>query len=196
LSFFLHRFRAFRPEPCPGGTAPDTLQRLRPDHLPGHRGQQPGCCRAFFREENWNLGRQILVMSWVTLVIGLGSFFSHRLYLPSSWIVDTLATAAAGRSVHVFRRHLPHYLINLVNYVRLLRRNVRIVQEANQRLEHPKAEAAIRKEQRAAGRDRGGKQQDTFRVASMTCSTSRPRKTMSRYTTRAESPAGCCCAAA
>jgi len=95
----------------------------------------------FFREENWNLGRQILVMSWVTLVIGLGSFFLtdfifRRHGLSTRWL-RLLPVVQFTFFVAIF----PITVINLVNYVRLLRRNVRVVQEANQRLEHPKAEA-------------------------------------------------------
>ena len=93
----------------------------------------------FFREENWSLLRQILWMSWVTLTIGLGCYFLSGAVcahygLPSQWVrlrtivIDTFFIAI-----------FPITVINLLNYARLLRRNTRVVQEANRQLEHPAA---------------------------------------------------------
>jgi hypothetical protein len=93
----------------------------------------------FFREENWNLGRQILWMGWVTLTIGLGCYlFSGaacaHFGMPAQWVrartivLDTFIIAI-----------FPITVINLANYARLLHRNARVVQEANQRLDHPAA---------------------------------------------------------
>jgi len=94
----------------------------------------------FFREENWSLGKQILWMGSVTLVIGLGCYLLSkaicaRYGLPAQWVrlqtivLDTFLIAI-----------FPITVINLANYARLLRRNVRIVQETNRRLEHPAAQ--------------------------------------------------------
>ena len=91
----------------------------------------------FFREENWDLGRQILWMSWVTLTIGLGCFLLSGAVcahygIPAQWVrvrtivLDTFIIAI-----------FPITVINLANYARLLNRNARVVQEANLRLEHP-----------------------------------------------------------
>jgi hypothetical protein len=93
----------------------------------------------FFKEENWSLGRQILCMGWVTLAIGLGCYLLSgavcaRFGLPAQWVrlqtivVDTFIIAI-----------FPITIINLINYALLLRRNTRVVAEANRRLEHPAA---------------------------------------------------------
>ncbi len=90
-----------------------------------------------FREDSWNLGRQILWMGWVTLTIGLGCYLLSgalcRLYgIPVHWVrlrtivVDTFLIAI-----------FPITLINLANSARLLRRSARIVAEASRRLGRP-----------------------------------------------------------
>jgi hypothetical protein len=95
----------------------------------------------FFREERWNTGKQILVMSWVTLLIGLASYFLtgflfRRQGVPMRWLRLTPVVLFT-----FFVAIFPISVINLLNYARLLRRNIRVVQEANQRLEHPRAAA-------------------------------------------------------
>ncbi len=91
----------------------------------------------FFREESWQTGKQILLMSWVTLVIGLGSFFLteaifRRHGLSTRWL-RLWPVVLFTFFVAVF----PVTVIILLNYARLLRRNARVVQEANRQLEHP-----------------------------------------------------------
>lgn len=91
----------------------------------------------FFREENWNLMRQILWMSWVTLTIGLGSYLLSgaicaHYRIPAQWV--RLRTIVLDT---FFIAIFPITIINLANYSRLLHRNVRVVQEATRRLEHP-----------------------------------------------------------
>lgn len=93
----------------------------------------------FFREENWNLGRQILWMCWVTLTIGLGCYLLSGAVcahygLPAGWVrLRTIVLDAFFIAV------FPITVINLANYARLLRRNARVVQEANRHLEQPAA---------------------------------------------------------
>jgi hypothetical protein len=93
----------------------------------------------FFKEENWSLGRQILCMGWVTLVIGWGCYLLSgavcvHFGLPSQCVrlrtivIDTFIIAI-----------FPITIINLINYALLLRRNTRVVIEANRRLQHPAA---------------------------------------------------------
>jgi hypothetical protein len=91
----------------------------------------------FFREENWSLGRQILWMCWVTLVIGLGCYLLSGAVcahygLSASWV--RLRTIVLDT---FFIAIFPITVINLANHARLLRRNSRIVQEANLHLEQP-----------------------------------------------------------
>ncbi|MBN2399130.1 MAG: LytTR family transcriptional regulator DNA-binding domain-containing protein [Candidatus Aminicenantes bacterium] len=91
----------------------------------------------FFREENWYLGKQILWMAWVTLVIGLGCYvlsgaICAHFGLPAHWV--RLQTIVLDTFIIAI---FPITVINLVNYARLLRRHVRIVQESNRRLEQP-----------------------------------------------------------
>ncbi len=93
----------------------------------------------FFREENWNLLRQILWMSWVTLTIGLGAYWLSgavcaRYGLPAQW-VRLRAIVLDTFFIAIF----PITVINLLNYARLQRRNVRVVAEANRHLDHPHA---------------------------------------------------------
>jgi hypothetical protein len=105
----------------------------------------------FFREENWSLGRQIVCMAWVTLAIAVGCYLLSRgvcaLYaLPAGWVrlrtivVDTFLIAI-----------IPITVINLINYGRLLRRNLRVVREANQRLRQPGNENPPARAQGAPG---------------------------------------------
>lgn len=91
----------------------------------------------FFREENWSIGRQILWMCWVTLTIGLGCYLLSGAVcahygLPARWV--RLQTIVLDT---FFIAIFPITVICLANYARLLRRNSRIVLEANQQLEHP-----------------------------------------------------------
>ncbi len=90
-----------------------------------------------FREEDWNLGKQIIWMGWVTLTIGLGCYLLSgaicaHFGLPAQWVrlqtivFDTFLIAV-----------FPITFINLANYSRLLRRNARVVLEANRHLAHP-----------------------------------------------------------
>jgi len=95
----------------------------------------------FFREENWNLGRQIVFMGWVTLVIGLGCYLLSGAVcayygLPARWV--RLRTIVLDAFVIAI---FPITVINLANYARLLHRNARVVKEANQHLAHPAAQA-------------------------------------------------------
>ncbi len=120
----------------------------------------------FFREEKWSLSRQILWMCWVTLTIGLGCYLLSGAVcayygIPVQWVrartivLDTFLIAI-----------FPITVINLANYGRLLRRNARVVQETNQRLERPAAPSSPGKADMAiavalvAENDK-----DTFRVA-------------------------------
>ena len=88
-----------------------------------------------FREEGWTLLRQVLWMGWVTLTIGLGAyalsgFVCAHFAMPADWVrlrtivVDTFIVAV-----------FPIVVISLANSARLLRRNLQVVGEANQRLE-------------------------------------------------------------
>ena len=91
----------------------------------------------FFREENWNLGRQILWMCWVTLTIGLGCYLLSgavcaRYGLSSDWV--RLRTIVLDTFIIAI---FPITVINLANYARLLHRNASVVREANLRLEDP-----------------------------------------------------------
>lgn len=93
----------------------------------------------FFREEKWNLGRQILMMCWVTLVIGLGSYLLSGMVcahygLPADWV--RLRTIVLDT---FFIAIFPITFINLASYARLLHHNARIVQEANLHLGKPVA---------------------------------------------------------
>lgn len=88
-----------------------------------------------FREQGWTLLRQMLWMGWVTLTIGLGAYLLSgavcaRFAIPADWV--RLRTIV----VHTFIIAVfPIVVINLANSARLLRRNLRVVGEANQRLE-------------------------------------------------------------
>ncbi|MCX6558417.1 MAG: LytTR family DNA-binding domain-containing protein [Candidatus Aminicenantes bacterium] len=93
----------------------------------------------FFKEENWSLGRQILFMGWVTLAIGLGCTLLSgavcaHFGLSAQWV--RLRTIVFDTFIIAI---LPITVINLINYALLLRRNTRVVVEANCRLEHPAA---------------------------------------------------------
>jgi hypothetical protein len=90
-----------------------------------------------FREESWILGRQILWMCWVTLTIGLGCYLLSGAVcahygIPAQWV--RLRTIVLDT---FFIAIFPITVINLANSARLQRRNARVVQEANQRLEQP-----------------------------------------------------------
>jgi hypothetical protein len=89
----------------------------------------------FFREENWSLLRQILFMSWVTLVIALGC---HLLTVPV-FRGQGLPAPPLPQIVlfTFFIAVFPITIINLANHARLLRRNARVVQETNRRLAAP-----------------------------------------------------------
>lgn len=91
-----------------------------------------------FREETWNIGKNILAMTWVTLTIGIGCFYFTRLVyhfynLPLRWVqfpAIVLATFIIGL--------FPITLITLLTYLRQLQRNDRLSAEANRRLDqHP-----------------------------------------------------------
>lgn len=88
-----------------------------------------------FREERWNLGRQLLWMAWVTLTVALGAYawsgaVCARFGLADGWVqprtivLDTFLIAL-----------LPITVISLANASRLQRRNATVVSEANRRLE-------------------------------------------------------------
>jgi len=91
----------------------------------------------FFREENWNTGRQILLMSWVTLVIGLGSYLLTILVFQGRGLL--LPPLPKVVLFTFFIAVFPITIINLANYARLLRRNARVVLEANRQLATPAA---------------------------------------------------------
>lgn len=95
-----------------------------------------------FREAEWSLGRQILFMSWVTLVIALGC------YGFTIWMFRDLGLLAPPLPRIVLFTFLiavfPITVINLVNYLRLLRGNERVVREANRHLENPAPESRSR----------------------------------------------------
>lgn len=119
----------------------------------------------FFREENWSLGRQILWMGWVTLTIGLGCYLLSGAVcahygLPAQWV--RLRTIVLDT---FFIGIFPITVINLVNYARLLGRNSRIVQEANQHLEHPAAHTPPDKEPATQVELIAENGKDAFRVA-------------------------------
>lgn len=89
----------------------------------------------FFREENWSLLRQILFMSWVTLVIGLGCHLLTVLIFRGQGLL-----APSLPQIVLFTFFIavfPITIINLANHARLLRRNARVVQETNRRLAAP-----------------------------------------------------------
>lgn len=119
----------------------------------------------FFREENWNLGRQILWMCWVTLTIGLGCYLLSGAVcvhygLPARWV--RLQTIVLDT---FFIAIFPITVINLANYARLLHHNARIVLEANQRLEHPVAQPEPEKDLPPQVMLVAENDKDTFRVA-------------------------------
>lgn len=150
----------------------------------------------FFREENWNLGRQILWMGWVTLVIGLGCYALSLAVclhygLPAQWV--RLRTIVLNT---FFIAIFPITVINLLNYARLLARNSRIVREANLHLQQPVARSLSEKNLPPLVVLTAENGKDVFRVAFLTCFSSRPKRTMSRFTIKAKNPDGCCCAAA
>lgn len=89
----------------------------------------------FFREEGWSLLRQILFMSWVTLVIGLGCHLLTVLVFRGQGLL-----APPLPQIVLFTFFIavfPITIINLANHARLLRRNARVVQETNRRLAGP-----------------------------------------------------------
>jgi hypothetical protein len=107
----------------------------------------PRLAPRFFSEENWNTGKQILFMSWVTLVIGLASFFLtgaifRRYGLTTRWL-RLWPVVLFTFFVAVF----PITIIHLLNYARLLRRNAGIVLEANRLLAHPSPPAPAAEKQ-------------------------------------------------
>jgi len=119
----------------------------------------------FFREENWNLGKQILWMAWVTLTIGLGCYLLSQAVcahykLPAQWVrpqtivLDTFLIAI-----------FPITVINLANYVRLLHRNARVVQEANRHLDHAASQTLPVKDSVTQVELLAENNRDTFRVA-------------------------------
>jgi hypothetical protein len=120
---------------------------------------------SFFREENWNLGRQTLWMGWVTLVIGLGCYALSLAVclhygLSAQWV--RLRTIVLNT---FFIAIFPITVINLGNYARLLARNSRVVREANLHLQQPAARALPEKgfpPQVALTAENG---KDVFRVA-------------------------------
>jgi len=97
----------------------------------------PRLAPRFFREENWNTGRQILFMSWVTLVIGLGSYLLTIVVFPEHGLLPPPLPKVVLFTF--FIAVFPIAIINLVNSARLLRRNARIVLEANRQLATPAA---------------------------------------------------------
>jgi len=125
----------------------------------------PRLAPRFFREENWSTGKQILLMSWVTLVIGLVSFFLteaifRRQGLSTRWL-RLWPVVLFTFFVAIF----PITVIILLNFARLLRRSVRVVQEANQRLGHPQAGARPEGEAPPQVEIVAENNKDTFRVA-------------------------------
>jgi hypothetical protein len=120
----------------------------------------------FFHEENWSLGRQILWMCWVTLTIGLGCYLLSGAVcahygLPAQWVrmrtivLDTFIIAI-----------FPITFINLANYASLLRRNARIVQEANLHLEQSTARGPLPEKMLPLQVELvAANNKDTFRVA-------------------------------
>jgi hypothetical protein len=119
----------------------------------------------FFREENWSLGRQILWMCWVTLTIGLGSYFLSGAVcahygLSAGWV--RLQTIVLDT---FFIGIFPITVINLANYARLLRRNTGIVLAANRHLEHPSAQPPPAKDLSLRVELLAENGRDVFRVA-------------------------------
>ncbi len=148
----------------------------------------------FFREENWSLGRQILWMCWVTLTIGLGCYLLSGAVcahygLPADWVrlrvivLDTFVIAI-----------FPITVINLANYARLLRRNARVVQETNRRLEQPAAPPLPEKTppqvELVAENNK-----DTLRVVLADLLYIAAEENYVQVYYQSEKPSGCCCAA-
>jgi len=127
----------------------------------------PRLAPPLFREEKWTLGRQILWMGWVTLTIGVGSYLlsgavcSHYA-IPGQWVrlqtivLDTFIIAV-----------IPITVISLANSARLLKRNARVVQEANRRLERLPGMEPPAKETEAPGQVEivAANNRDSLRVA-------------------------------
>jgi len=119
----------------------------------------------FFREENWNLGRQILWMGWVTLTIGFGCYalsgaVCAHYGLPAHWV--RLRTIVLDTFVIAI---FPITVINLANYARLLHRNTRIVLEANRHLDHAASQTLPKKDSVTQVELLAENNRDTFRVA-------------------------------
>lgn len=92
-----------------------------------------------FREERWTLGRQLLWMGWVTLTIGFAAYalsgaVCARFGIPDGWV--RLRTIVFETFVIAV---FPITAISMANAARLLRRNLRVVGEANRRLERAAA---------------------------------------------------------
>lgn len=94
----------------------------------------PRLLPGLFREDGWNTGKNILFMSWVTLVIGLGSYFislavCRSFDLPNQWVQVKpilLGTFFIGA--------IPITIIIILESNRLQNRSERIVSETNRRL--------------------------------------------------------------
>ena len=119
----------------------------------------------FFKEENWSLGRQILCMGWVTLAIGLGCYLLSGAVcayfgLPAQWV--RLRTIVLDTFIIAI---FPIAIINLINYALLLKRNTRVVQEANLHLRQPAARPPAPERSPAQVNLVAENNKDSFRVA-------------------------------
>jgi DNA-binding LytR/AlgR family response regulator len=99
----------------------------------------PRLAPRFFREEGWTILRQVALMCWVTLLIGVASFaltgFVFRRHgLTTRWVRLWPIVLSA-----FFIAAIPITVIILMSYARLLRRSALAVSEANRRLERPAA---------------------------------------------------------
>jgi hypothetical protein len=97
----------------------------------------PRLAPSFFSEERWNTGKQILIMCWVTLLIGLGSFFLTGAIFRSHGLSTRWLRLWPVILFTFFVAVFPISVIILISYARLLRRNAHIVLEANHQLAHP-----------------------------------------------------------
>jgi len=109
----------------------------------------PRLLPGFFRENGWNTGKNILFMTWITLIIGLGSYYvtlaiCRSFELSTNWVRITPILKGT-----FFIGVIPVSAIILFESHRFQQRSDRIVSETNRRLgEHagcPASKAAEEK---------------------------------------------------
>jgi hypothetical protein len=95
----------------------------------------PSLLPGLFREEKWNTGKSVIYMSWVALIIGIGSYFATlgvcKLYsLPSGWVKLKIILPST-----FFIGIIPITIVIILESSRLQHRSERIVNETNRRLD-------------------------------------------------------------